>query len=197
MGSLHTRHRAPAHARLDGGGLTLLTSWRMEDTAHAEMPAPTARQGRGPAFGADLVGQGSWLSIIVWLVLLSGPLAVVITAAFLAPAAEGHGTHTQLGLPPCGFLVYTGYPCPGCGLTTAFAHMVRFEVVGAFHSNPFGIPLFLCTLAMIPLGVLGIVRRMPVVDTLDRLHAEKIAIVLSVLSIGVWLTKVAMQYFAA
>ena len=27
--------------------------------------------------------------------------------------------------------------------------------------------------------------------------AEKIAIVLSVLSIGVWLTKVAMQYFAA
>lgn len=169
----------------------------MEDTAPAEMPAPGVRQGRGPAFGADLVGQGSWLSNLVWLVLLSGPLAVVITAAFLAPAAEGHGTHTQLGLPPCGFLVYTGYPCPGCGLTTAFAHMVRFEVVGAFHSNPFGIPLFLCTLAMIPLGVFAIVRRMPVVDTLDRLHAEKIAIVLSVLSIGVWLTKVAMQYFAA
>jgi hypothetical protein len=169
----------------------------MEDTAPAEIPSRVAPTGRGPAFGADLVGQGSWLSIVVWLVLLSGPLAVIITAALLAPSAEGHGTHTQLGLPPCGFLVYTGYPCPGCGLTTAFAHMVRFEVVGAFYSNPFGIPLFLCTAAMIPLGVLGIVRRMPVVDTLDRLHAEKIAIVLSVLSIGVWLTRVAMQYFAA
>ncbi len=172
----------------------------MDETARADGPgsvASPAPTGRGSAFGADLSGRGSWVSIAVWLVLLSGPLAVLITAALLTPSGEGHGTHTQLGLPPCGFLVYTGYPCPGCGLTTSFAHMIRFEVIGAFHANPFGILLFLCTAAMVPLASVGILRRMPVIDTLDRLHAEKIAIALSVVSIGVWLVKVATQYFAA
>jgi hypothetical protein len=151
--------------------------------------------GRGSVLGADLVGAGSWLSIVVWSVLLMGPLAVLITAAFLSPSPEGHGTHTQLGLPPCGFLVYTHYPCPGCGLTTSFAHMIRLEVIGAANANPFGILLFLCTAAAIPIALYGIVRKLPVIDTLDRLHAEKIAIGLSVLSITVWLARVGIQYF--
>ena len=68
---------------------------------------------------------------------------MLITAATLTPSGAGHGTHTQLGLPPCGFLVYTGYPCPGCGLTTSFSHMIRLEVFGAIHANPFGILLVL------------------------------------------------------
>lgn len=172
----------------------------MDDSVRAEGSAalsPGAQEGRGPVFGADLVGQGTWLSLITWAVLFAGPVAVLVTAALLTPAAAGHGTHTQLGLPPCGFLVYTGYPCPGCGLTTSFAHMIRLQVHGAFHANPFGILLFLCTAAMVPLSLFGMVRRMPVIDLLDRLHAEKVAIGLSVLSVGVWLAKVAIQYFAA
>jgi uncharacterized protein DUF2752 len=152
-------------------------------------------QGRGSVFAPDLVGAGSWLSVVAWVVLFAVPLAVLITAAFLTPAPEGHGTHMQLGLPPCGFLVFTGYPCPGCGLTTSFAHMIRLEVGGAFHANPFGILLFSSSAAMIPLALVGIVRRMPVIDTLDRLHAEKIAIGLSILSIVVWVVRVAIQYF--
>lgn len=177
----------------------------MEDTARPEetnLPgafagnaAAPAVLGRGSVLGADLVGQGSWASIVTWFFLFAGPLAVLITAAMLTPSGEGHGTHTQLGLPPCGFLVYTGYPCPGCGLTTSFSHMIRMQVGGAFAANPFGILLFLCTAAMVPLSILGIARKMPVIDTLDRLHAEKIAIGLSIVSIVVWVTKVAIQYF--
>lgn len=163
----------------------------------AALAPPAEPRGRGAVFGADLVGQGTWTSIFTWLVLFSGPLAVLITAATLSPSPEGHGTHTQLGLPPCGFLVYTGYPCPGCGLTTSFSHMIRLDVIGAFGANPFGILLFLCTAAMVPLALLGIVRRMPVIDTLDRLHAEKIAIGLSVVSIVVWVVEVGLQYAAA
>ncbi|MCA9610613.1 MAG: hypothetical protein KC619_33690, partial [Myxococcales bacterium] len=83
----------------------------MDDAASAH--ALTAPRGRGKIFGEDLVGQGDWSSILTWAVLFSGPLAVLVTAAMLTPSPEGHGTHTQLGLPPCGFLVYTGYPCPG------------------------------------------------------------------------------------
>jgi hypothetical protein len=171
----------------------------MEEVAQAEALPDQARVvpvlGRGSVFAPDLVGAGSWASRVTWSVLFLIPLAVLITAGFLHPDPSGHGTHTQLGLPPCGFLVYTGYPCPGCGLTTSFAHMIRFQIGGAFHANPFGIVLFSGTAAMIPLALLGIVRRMPVIDTLDRLHAEKIAIGLSILSIVVWGIRVAMQYF--
>ncbi len=174
----------------------------MEETARPEAaPIPGAPAapptGRGSIFGRDLVGQGSWASIATWLVLFSGPLAVLITAILLTPATEGHGTHTQLGLPPCGFLVYTGYPCPGCGLTTSFAYMIRFDIGGAFTANPFGILLFLCTAAMVPLALFGMVRKLPVIDTLDRLHAEKIAIALSIVSIIVWVTRIGIQYFGA
>lgn len=170
------------------------------DEAHTDLSSaaiPPTRVGRGPWLGADLAGRGSWVSLLVWAVLFAGPVAVLITAAVLTPSLEGHGTHTQLGLPPCGFFVYTGYPCPGCGLTTAFSYMIRLEVIEAFRANPFGILLFLCTAAMVPLSMVGMVRRMPVVDVLDRLHAEKIAIGLSIISILVWAVKVALQYVAA
>jgi len=166
----------------------------MDDVASAQIAPPA---GRGKVFGKDLVGRGDWSSLITWAVLFSGPLAVLITAATLTPSSAGHGTHTQLGLPPCGFLVYTGYPCPGCGLTTSFSHMIRAEVLGAFSANPFGILLFLATAAMVPIALLGIVKKLPVIDTLDRLHAEKIAIGLSIVSIVVWLVKVGLQYFGA
>ena len=152
------------------------------------------RFGGEARFGGGFAGEnGDWSSRLVWAVLFAVPMAVVITAAMLTPAAAGHGTHTQLGLPPCGFLVFTGYPCPGCGLTTAFAHMIRLQIGGAWHANPFGIVLFACTVAMIPLATAGFVRGWGVVATLDKLHAEKIAIALSLLSLSVWIIRVASQ----
>lgn len=170
----------------------------MEDAASpGELVEPPPPRSRGSVFGTDLAGQGDWVSIVVWAVLLLGPLAVLITAAMLTPASEGHGTHTQLGLPPCGFLVATGFPCPGCGLTTSFSHMIRLQVGGALMANPFGVLLFTCTAAMVPVALWGLVRKMPVVDLLDRLHAEKIAIALSVVSILVWIVKVGLQYAAS
>ncbi len=141
--------------------------------------------------------RAALLSRTIWAVLFGIPTAVVVTAAMLTPSPAGHGTHTQLGLPPCGFLVFSGYPCPGCGLTTAFAHMVRLQVVGAWHANPFGIALFLCTAAFIPLAAIGFVRGWPVVATLDRIHAEKFAIGLSLLSLLAWVTRVAMQMMSS
>lgn len=141
--------------------------------------------------------RAALLSRTIWAVLFGIPTAVVVTAAMLTPSPVGHGTHTQLGLPPCGFLVFSGYPCPGCGLTTAFAHMVRLQVVGAWHANPFGIALFLCTVAFIPLAAVGFVRGWPVVATLDRIHAEKFAIGLSLLSLLAWVSRVAMQMMSA
>jgi hypothetical protein len=159
-------------------------------------PTPAAVVAR-PALGGMFTGietDATWQSRFVWSILFSIASAVVVTAALLTPNPAGHGTHTQLGLPPCGFLVFTGYPCPGCGLTTSFSYMVRANLFGAWTANPFGIVLFLCTFAMIPLAATGFVRGWSVVATLDRIHAEKIAIGLSALCMVVWSIRVAIEY---
>lgn len=162
------------------------------------VPQPRRDLDLGGARAHFLAGieRGDWISRATWAVLFALPTAVMITAACLTPDPHGHGTHTQLGLPPCGFLVFSGYPCPGCGLTTAFSHMIRLEVFGAWSANPFGIALFLATAAFIPFAALGFVRGWQVVAALDRVHAEKVAIVLALLSVASWVTRVALQFVA-
>lgn len=63
------------------------------------------------------------------------------TAAMLPPAERGYGTHRQLGLPPCSFMTLTGSRCPSCGMTTAWAHMMRGRVIQAAASNVGGLAL--------------------------------------------------------
>lgn len=62
-------------------------------------------------------------------------LSTLAVATRLEPDARGRGTHTQLGLPPCGFLAVTGKPCPTCGMTTAFAWFVRGRYDRTLRSN--------------------------------------------------------------
>lgn len=138
--------------------------------------------------------RGTLASRIVWLVLFALPLAVLITATTITPDPAGHGTHTQLGLPPCGFLMATGLPCPGCGLTTSFSHMVRLQVAGAARANPFGVALFLVTFFTIPVAGWGMVRGLPVMDTLERLHFEKVVVLLAASSTVVWLIRLATSF---
>lgn len=38
---------------------------------------------------------------------------------------------------PCVFYEITGWKCPGCGITTLFYRLGRFDVPGAFYANPF------------------------------------------------------------
>lgn len=132
-------------------------------------------------------------SRVAWLFLWVVPLVVLTIAAFLTPSAEGHGTHTQLGLPPCGFLTVTGLVCPGCGLTTCFAHMANFDVVAAVSAQPMGVMLFFITVAAVPLAFLGMVRGWPVVQTLDRMRVDLWAILMSAVTLLVWGIRIARQ----
>ncbi len=76
-------------------------------------------------------------------------LAVLIVAATLEPAAGGMGTHKALGLPPCGFLENTGLPCLSCGMTTAFALVVRGRFVEAAVAQPMGMMLAIALAAVV------------------------------------------------
>lgn len=53
------------------------------------------------------------------------PLSGLGLARTLSPNASGLGTHQQLGLPPCSMRLLFGIRCPGCGMTTSWAHFMR------------------------------------------------------------------------
>lgn len=137
--------------------------------------------------GARLTARSNtFRSRIVWFVLLAIPAVVLALAAGLQPSPLGHGTHTQLGLPACGFLVVTGYRCPGCGLTTSFAHMMNLEVLPALEANPFGVLLFLSVIGFMGVATWALFRGAPVFDTLERLRADRVALGLSVAALLNW-----------
>lgn len=90
-----------------------------------------------------------------------GLAAVLGLARWLVPDPRGYGTHTQLGLGPCAFLVMTGLPCPSCGMTTAFSWAVRGRFDRAWRANPAGSLLVPTCAAMIPWLVVSAARGRP------------------------------------
>ena len=91
------------------------------------------------------------------LILMLGCAGLLAVAAWLKPDPRGYGTHEQFGGGPCGWLVVTHYPCPTCGMTTAFAHTVRGQWVRAFLVQPAGLILALATAAAAVLGASAVV----------------------------------------
>lgn len=77
---------------------------------------------------------------LLWFLCWVGLTGV---AAWLNPDPHLHGTHTQLGLPPCLSVVLFGRPCPGCGMTTSISNLVHGHFVDAFRAHPFGPPMYL------------------------------------------------------
>ena len=82
------------------------------------------------------------LSRIGWIALTLLCVGALWLATRLEPSPTGWGTHMQLGLPPCGFLVLTGRPCPSCGMTTAFLRIGEGDLSGAAASNSGSILLY-------------------------------------------------------
>jgi len=115
--------------------------------------------------------------------LASGVLGV---ARLLVPNPSGVGTHTQLGLPGCGFLALTGLPCPACGLTTAFAHMADGELLHALHAHALGPFLFVLTLAIVPFGVWAGVRDLPLIETFAGVRLPRIGVALACIVLVHW-----------
>lgn len=79
-----------------------------------------------------------------------GLLVLLTLAALLRPDPAGHGTHQGLGLPPCTFLTLVHRPCPTCGMTTAWAHLMRGQWSAAVHANAGGTLLWLLAIVATP-----------------------------------------------
>jgi hypothetical protein len=65
---------------------------------------------------------------------------VFVVAAILSPFdTDGrplsHGTHRQLGLPPCAMKALSGFPCPSCGMTTSISLVMHGDLAAASEAN--------------------------------------------------------------
>ena len=100
-------------------------------------PAPPqdGAPGRPDAASAPARSRAETLTLLTLAV--TGVL-MFAAARWVQPDPRGLGTHQRLGLPPCGFQLLTGYPCPGCGLTTSFAWVARGEILHGLRVQPFG-----------------------------------------------------------
>ena len=96
---------------------------------------------------------GQLIYFLAWAGLSS------IGAFILHPDIHNHGTHTQLGLPPCPSVVLFGRPCPGCGLTTSWTHLLHGQIPEAFGSHALGPFLYLAFTMSALLSGYGYARR--------------------------------------
>jgi hypothetical protein len=75
------------------------------------------------------------------LLAIAVVLAGIFAIAFWLNPYDSDGkprtmaTHTQLGMPPCNFVLLTGKPCPACGMTTSFALLVRGDISASMRAN--------------------------------------------------------------
>lgn len=133
--------------------------------------------------------------------LVAGVLAllcclVIGTAYKLEPAEAGFGTHEQLGLAPCGFVVISErsfgrpFPCPSCGMTTSWSHAAKGQVLSAILAQPLGFVLFCAAVTMAVWGAVCAFTARPLLALLDRLPAG--GSVIFVLSLGMvsWIYKI-------
>ncbi len=115
----------------------------MTAPAHASAAGPVPRIApRSP--GSERASAGRTDRVFAGI-SAAALLTLLGVAAWLTPAASGHGTHTGLGLPTCGWLIATGRPCPTCGMTTAFAHAADFSLLDSVVAQPFGAMLALAS----------------------------------------------------
>jgi len=77
------------------------------------------------------------------LLLVLAASALVAVGLWLNPNSTGHGTHRQMGFPPCTIYYLTGRLCPSCGMTTSVSATLHGQLALAWRANPFGIAFIL------------------------------------------------------
>ena len=94
---------------------------------------------------------------ILGAVVMAIGLAPLAVGAGLTPASDGHGTHTQMGLPSCQWVSAFDRPCPTCGMTTAVTHAAHGDFLGSLLTQPAGFVFALVAAGAFWCGLHGLV----------------------------------------
>jgi len=116
--------------------------------------------------------------------------AITAVGAYLTPDKSGHGTHRELGLPPCPSVLLFDRPCPGCGLTTSWTAFIHGQFGAAFHAHPLGPLLYLLFTASAFIALYGWFKRLRF--STDSHEFNRIMIVTVVIFLGFGVTRMAL-----
>ncbi len=122
----------------------------------------------------------------------AGSLTVLGVAATLTPDPRGVETHTQLGLWPCGWYLASGYPCPTCGMTTAFSYATHGQPLTSLLTQPFGSALALAAAVAFWGGLHVCVFGSRINLIAERLLRPRSVMVTGGLLLAAWVYKVAV-----
>jgi hypothetical protein len=143
------------------------------------------------AFSAAPVQRATVGARIGALAVAAGAGAILAIASSLTPAPQGHATHLALGLPPCGWVVSFGRPCPTCGMTTAFAHVADGQIWAAMVAQPFG-ALLACITGVAGWGALHVAATGSMIGAASaRFFTRRVIAYLVALFIASWVYKIA------
>jgi hypothetical protein len=129
-----------------------------------------------------------WLDRLICITTVGTAVGVVWFLARVSPDVRGHGTHEQLGLPPCGW-ARQGYPCPTCGATTAACLVVHGRLFSALHAHPFGAVVAVSGLLAALFALLCLLRRRSFLDVVSRVPYGLLFLLGTALLLGSWLYK--------
>ena len=87
------------------------------------------------------------LAVVLWSGLALG--------AWMEPSEKGHGTHRQLGLPPCSWMLMYDMPCPSCGMTTAVSNAAHGRLWTSFRTQPAGATIAVLTSVVAAAATVG------------------------------------------
>jgi len=125
--------------------------------------------------------------------VLAAAVAVVVLGLLIEPDPRGYGTHEKLGMAPCHFLAWTGFPCPGCGITTSVSLAAHGRFAESFANQPFGT----LVAVLVPiLAIFALVQHARRRDLGQLLHASRPLwwmIALAVIGLGSWAWKIALM----
>ncbi len=143
-----------------------------------------------PAIYPIDVGRPGFRRLIGAMVAIAAA-GVLGLAAWFEPAEAGLGTHTQLSMPPCAWILAADIPCPTCGMTTAFAHAAEGDLVSAFLAQPMGALLAVVAAVLFVVGTYTALTGSLLATLFGRLWGRRAAWALVLGFGGAWLYKVA------
>jgi hypothetical protein len=139
---------------------------------------------------AVAVGTSETARRLIGGVVAIGATAILGLAAWLDPSPAGLGTHSQLNMPACGWIMLIDVPCPTCGMTTAFAHAAEGNLPAALATQPLGGVLAIATAIALLVGAYTALTGSRVAVLFGRLWGRRTAWVLGFAITGAWVFKV-------
>ncbi len=127
--------------------------------------------------------------LIAGIVVLATATVLGI-AAYLEPSPEGLGTHMQLNMPDCGWMVTMDLPCITCGMTTAFAHAANGNLLASFATQPLGAVLAVVTAMMFLVSSYVTLTGSQVGSVFGRLWGRGAGWILALSATAAWIYKI-------